>query len=100
MTQERLAELMGMTVQAVSNIERGQSAPTVRTLQLLSRHLNVPIQELFYQEPVEPEPTGRNPARQELEARMQKLTGLLSIKGLRIAARLMEALAQFHRRRN
>ena len=47
LTQEALAELVGRTVEAVSNIERGRTFPTIETLEQLGRHLDVAIQYFF-----------------------------------------------------
>ncbi|WP_211104175.1 helix-turn-helix transcriptional regulator [Azospirillum sp. Sh1] len=47
LTQEALADLVGRTVEAVSNIERGRTFPTIETLEQLGRHLDVPIQYFF-----------------------------------------------------
>lgn len=46
-TQEKLADLTEKTPETISNIERGVSAPSLQTLELLSRHLSAPIRELF-----------------------------------------------------
>lgn len=46
-TQERLAELVDKTPETISNIERGASSPSLQTLELLTKHLGVPIRELF-----------------------------------------------------
>jgi transcriptional regulator with XRE-family HTH domain len=46
-TQERLAELTGRSVEAISNLERGKSFPSVETLEGLSQSLGVPLRELF-----------------------------------------------------
>lgn len=46
-TQAKLAELTGRSVEAISNLERGKSFPSVETLHSLSQHLAVPVRDLF-----------------------------------------------------
>jgi len=47
LTQERLAESIGVSVDLVSNIERGINAPSFTTLEKLALILNVPVKEFF-----------------------------------------------------
>lgn len=47
MTQEDLAEGAGVSVDLISNIERGINAPSFDTLEKLARTLGVPIKTLF-----------------------------------------------------
>lgn len=47
LTQPQLAELIGRSVDAVSNLERGISAPNFETLERLSDKLNVPVKDFF-----------------------------------------------------
>lgn len=47
MTQEQLAEAAGISVEFVSNIERGVNAPSFETIEKIAQVLRVPIQELF-----------------------------------------------------
>jgi transcriptional regulator with XRE-family HTH domain len=46
-TQERLAEGISVSVDLISNIERGVNAPSFETIQKLSEALNVPVKDLF-----------------------------------------------------
>jgi transcriptional regulator with XRE-family HTH domain len=46
-TQERLAESIGVSVDLISNIERGINAPSFETLEKLAEILDVPVKELF-----------------------------------------------------
>ena len=46
-TQERLAETIGVSVDLISNIERGVNAPSFETLEKLAETLDVPVKELF-----------------------------------------------------
>lgn len=45
-----LAELCGLTANAISLIERNQNSPNVSSLHQLAMALNVPITDFFYQE--------------------------------------------------
>src|SRR5438309_1602219 len=47
LTQDRLAEQTGRSVEMINRIERGQAAPSFDTLEALSRELKVPIRDLF-----------------------------------------------------
>jgi transcriptional regulator with XRE-family HTH domain len=47
LTQEQLAEAVGVSVEAVSNFERGVHAPSFETLEKLADILQVPVYELF-----------------------------------------------------
>ena len=46
-TQEQLAEVAEVSVDLVSNIERGVNAPSFETLERLASALSVPIKDLF-----------------------------------------------------
>lgn len=47
LSQRALAELSGLSANAISRIERGESSPTVSTLHRLATALSVPITEFF-----------------------------------------------------
>ena len=47
LTQEQLAEAIGVSVEFISNIERGINAPSFDTLEKLSEFLNVSYVDLF-----------------------------------------------------
>lgn len=47
LTQEQLAEAVGISVEFLSNLERGINAPSFETLEKLAAVLAVPVQELF-----------------------------------------------------
>lgn len=46
-TQEQLAEATEISVEFLSNIERGINAPSFETLEKLSKVLGVPVKEFF-----------------------------------------------------
>jgi transcriptional regulator with XRE-family HTH domain len=47
LTQEQLAEAIGVSVAFLSNIERGLNAPSFETLEKLAQALRTPVHELF-----------------------------------------------------
>ena len=60
MTQKQLAQLLGVTDQAVSKWERGLGCPDVSLLPALSRHLGVSIEQLISEQ----QPLSRHVGRQ------------------------------------
>lgn len=47
MTQEELADEIGVTVESISNIERGIFGPKFDNLEKIADVLNIPVKELF-----------------------------------------------------
>ena len=47
LTQERLAEAVGCSVEFISLVERGVNAPSVASLETFARILKVEVRELF-----------------------------------------------------
>jgi len=47
MTQERLAELSGLSLQYIGEIERGTRNPSLTSMESLAKALDLPIAELF-----------------------------------------------------
>lgn len=89
LTQEQLAELVGRTVEAVSNIERGTSLPSLATVERLSRYLEVPIVE-FFEEGAQSDVSAR---RRELELEAREVIRLLPDHELEIALAQLKAFA-------
>ena len=46
MAQEKLGELAGLSTNSISTIERGQSKPTIETLEKIANALNIELKEL------------------------------------------------------
>ena len=46
-TQEQLADDVGLTVESISNIERGIFGPKFDNLEKIANSLNIPVKELF-----------------------------------------------------
>jgi transcriptional regulator with XRE-family HTH domain len=47
MTQERFAEILDISVDFLSLVERGISAPSFETIERISKRLRLPIADLF-----------------------------------------------------
>lgn len=47
LTQEQLAEAAAISVDMISNIERGINAPSFETIEKLARTLSIPVKALF-----------------------------------------------------
>ena len=94
MTQERLAELINRSVDAVSNLERGISAPSYDTLVRLSESLGIPLAELS--QAIDP---GLAPDRERiaLTASLSELVRSLPTTELRIAVEQVRILARYSR---
>tara|TARA_R110002110_G_scaffold387396_1_gene599247 strand:+ start:6903 stop:7250 length:348 start_codon:yes stop_codon:yes gene_type:complete len=90
LTQEQLAGLVERTPEALSNIERGHSVPSLDTLEKLSIHLDVPIAEFFEQAK---EMRGKLPRRVGLETDARQVIKRLSDTNLEVALKQLKALA-------
>lgn len=92
LTQEQLADKIGRTVEAISNIERAVSLPSIETLERLSRHLDVPLKDFF-----DDAKSSRESARKtELKSQMRDLMDSLNDRDLEVAVRQLSALADRH----
>lgn len=90
LTQEDLADLIGRSVEAVSNIERAKGLPSLDTLETIAAKLEIPIAEFF------DNPRGRSKLsarRFEGLARLSELGRGLSDRSLEIAIKQLEALS-------
>jgi transcriptional regulator with XRE-family HTH domain len=47
LTQERFAEMVGISVDFLSLIERGVNAPSFETIEQIAKRLRVPVKALF-----------------------------------------------------
>lgn len=86
LTQEQLAERIERSPEAVSNIERGVSLPTLDTLARIAEAIGVPL-GLFFEEG-EQQP----PYRAELETKLRLILRELSDRDAAVALGLVEVL--------
>lgn len=61
MSQEEFSELLGISVDFLSLIERGINAPSFENLEVFSAQLNIPVHELFIFEQVATFPVSKKP---------------------------------------
>ncbi len=52
LTQAQLADILGKSVETISNFERGKVVTSLLTLEQLARHLNVRIRDFFDEDAV------------------------------------------------
>ncbi len=54
LTQAQLAEILGKSIETISNFERGKVLTGIHTLEQLAQHLNVRVKDFFSDEPPKP----------------------------------------------
>lgn len=89
LTQEQLADMVGKSVETVSNIERGAMLTGIDTLQRIARSLDVSI-SYFFEGADDARQVGRG--RLEDEQRLMTLGQQLAPDDLRLALSLLETL--------
>jgi len=89
LTQEQLAERIGRSVDAVSNLERGINTPNFNTLALLGEALDVPLRE-FFDFPAKG--IGHGPKRKALERQLLADFRKLSDRDATAVAELAKSL--------
>lgn len=94
LTQEELAERIGKSPEAISNIERGQALPTLGTLIDLSVALNEPLSRLVEGLSAEsPKPANRL----RLELQLRSVIDQLDDRTLEVALKQISALGELKR---
>jgi transcriptional regulator with XRE-family HTH domain len=87
LSQEEMAALINRSPDAISNLERGRSLPTIETLDELAKGLNIPLAEFFLDTETE------DADRAEAMARLTDAARQLDDQMLTTAAALIEVLA-------
>jgi transcriptional regulator with XRE-family HTH domain len=91
LTQEQLAELIDRSVQTVSNLERGETLPTIDTLARIAEKLRIPLRELTdVFDPGQPVDADRL----ALETELLQSARRLSLRDLRVATKMMKAFPE------
>ncbi|HEY0835013.1 MAG TPA: helix-turn-helix transcriptional regulator [Azospirillum sp.] len=91
LTQEQLAELIDRSVQTVSNMERGETLPTIDTLARIAERLRIPLRELT--DVFDPGETIA-PDRLPLEVELLQSSRRLSLRDLRVAVKMLKAFPE------
>lgn len=89
LTQAELAEKIGRSGDAISQLERGLSLPSFETLDRLADALEVPIRDFFDSERTEEGSVQRRKLLTEVIDMARKMTD----KELQVAAQVLEAVA-------
>ncbi len=87
LSQEEMAELINRSPDAISNLERGKSLPTIETLEELAKGLNISLAEFFL------DPENEDADRAEAIARLNDAARQLDDKTLLTATAIVEVLA-------
>jgi transcriptional regulator with XRE-family HTH domain len=83
-----LAEKIGRTGDAVSQLERGLSLPSFETLERLAQALDVPIRDFFDSDGTE----GGSAQRQKLLAEVIDMARRMTDKDLQVAVQVLDAV--------
>lgn len=89
LTQEQVAEAIERTPEAVSNIERGHSLPSLETVERLADAFGIPLADFF----VDLEPKASR-QRMDQEARLRALAKAMSDEDLEISVGQAEVLVR------
>jgi transcriptional regulator with XRE-family HTH domain len=85
LSQERLAEKVGVEPKQISRIEGGKSSPSMDTLEAIARELHVEMKELFdYQHLLDED---------NIEDQAQRILRMMDDKTKRLAIRLLRTLS-------
>ncbi|MEP9373860.1 helix-turn-helix transcriptional regulator [Mesorhizobium sp. KR1-2] len=87
LTQDQLAERMGRSVDAISNIERGKSLPSFETIELLCDTLGIELKRLF-----DFEERKLSPRHTQLSEELQAVARELSLSDLELAVEQVKAI--------
>jgi transcriptional regulator with XRE-family HTH domain len=88
LSQEKLAEKVGVDPKQISRIEGGKSAPSLDTLEAIAKHLQVEMKDLFDFQHLVPE--------ERIEEQVLRLLGMMDESTKKMALRLLVTLATWH----
>jgi len=94
LTQDELGSRIGRTGEAISNIERGKSVPSLETLVALADTLETPLRDFF---PSGTFDDGVSQNRLKLEAEASSLLRGLSDRQLHVALAQLKALGDLEK---
>jgi len=84
LSQERLAEKVGVDPKQISRIEGGKSAPSLDTLEAIATHLQVEIKDVFDFQHLVPE--------ERVEDQALRLLGMMDEERKRMAIKILRTL--------
>jgi len=84
LSQEKLAEKVGVDPKQISRIEGGKSAPSLDTLEAIAKHLQVEIRDLFDFQHLLTE--------EKIEDQAVRLLGMMDEETRQLAIRLLHTL--------
>ena len=90
LTQEQLAEVIERSVEAVSNIERGISLPTLDTIDRVAKAASVPITFFFEDLPT----TSIKPANSDIAVALTLIVGRLTTRDAGLLMSLAQSMEQ------
>ena len=85
LSQEKLAEKVGVDPKQISRIEGGKSAPSLDTLEAIAKHLQVEMKDLF--------DFRRLVTEEKVEDQVLRLLGMMDDKTKQVAIRVLHTLA-------
>lgn len=84
LSQEKLAEKVGVDPKQISRIEGGKSAPSLDTLEAIAKHLQVEMKDLFDFQHLLPE--------EKIEDQVLRLMGMMDDQTKSMALRILRTL--------
>ena len=92
LSQRELAEKSGIAKQAITNIERGATLPTLRTLERLAVALHLPPSEVLRRA------EGQTRAGDSMDAQQRDLWNMLDPDARKLALDLLQTIARWSRK--
>ncbi len=93
LTQQQLADLLGKSIETISNFERGKTLPSLVTLEQMARVLKVSMGEFFDNKRIV-----ESPSRSGSAGRLEIAVSLLPAEDVEVLTEVAVALERRHRR--